>query len=105
MPESPVSVEFIVHAPVPCPEYKTITGNQMGSVKGWATSVRRRRAPRFKDDTELLSPSRRLARVPVLAELVTALGLDQAWEAPGQAPVWGWAERPVRQRLIQVLVT
>lgn len=43
--------------------------------------------------------------VVVRAELVTALASDQAWEAPGQARVWGWAERPARERLVRVLVT
>jgi hypothetical protein len=46
-----------------------------------------------------------LVRVPVRAELVTALALGQAWEAPAQARVWGWAERPARERLVRVLVT
>jgi hypothetical protein len=38
-------------------------------------------------------------RVPVRAELATALALDQAWEASGQPRVLGWAERPARRRL------
>jgi hypothetical protein len=49
-----------------------------------------------------------LVLVPVRAELVSVLGLGQAWEAPGHARVWGWAERQARQRLVQlvqVLVT
>jgi hypothetical protein len=46
-----------------------------------------------------------LVLVPVWAELVTAPELGQAWEAPGQARVSGWAERPVRQPLVQVSVT
>ena len=46
-----------------------------------------------------------LVRVPVRADLVTALALGQAWEAPAQARVWGWAERPARERLVRVLVT
>jgi hypothetical protein len=46
-----------------------------------------------------------LVRVPARAELVTALALGQAWEAPAQARVWGWAERPARQQLVWVLVT
>jgi hypothetical protein len=46
-----------------------------------------------------------LALVPVRAELATAPGLGQAWEAEGQARVWGWAEHQVRQGLVQVQVT
>jgi hypothetical protein len=46
-----------------------------------------------------------LGRVPVRAELATARELGQAWEAPGQVRVWGWAKRPVRQRLVQIPVT
>jgi hypothetical protein len=46
-----------------------------------------------------------LVRVPVQAELGTALALGQIQEAPGQARVWGSAERPARQQLVQVLVT
>jgi hypothetical protein len=46
-----------------------------------------------------------LALVPVQAEPATAPVLGQAWEAVGQARVWGWAEHPVRQRLFQVRVT
>ena len=46
-----------------------------------------------------------LALVPVRAELATAPALGQAREAAGQARVWGWAEHPVRQRLVQVRVT
>jgi hypothetical protein len=47
------------------------------------------------------------ALVLVQAEPATApvLGQGQAWEAVGQARVWGWAEHPVRQRLVQVRVT
>ena len=44
-------------------------------------------------------------RVRVRAELVTAPGSDQAWEVPGQPRVWGWAERPARQRLALILRT
>ncbi len=43
--------------------------------------------------------------VPVMAGLEQVLGLDQAREAAGQARVWGWAERPDRQQLIQILMT
>jgi hypothetical protein len=46
-----------------------------------------------------------LVLVQARAEVVTALALGQALEAPGQARVWGWAERPARQRLVQVLLT
>jgi hypothetical protein len=46
-----------------------------------------------------------LAPVPVRAELGSVLGLGQAWEVPGQARVLGLAERPARQRLVQVWVT
>ena len=46
-----------------------------------------------------------LALVPVRVGLEQVLGLDQAREAAGQARVWGWAERPDRQRLIQILMT
>lgn len=46
-----------------------------------------------------------LVLVPAGAELVTAPALGQAWEALGQARVQGSAERPVRQPLVQVLVT
>jgi hypothetical protein len=46
-----------------------------------------------------------LVRVPGRAEVVTALALGQAREAPGQARVWGSAEHPARQRLVRVPVT
>ena len=45
-----------------------------------------------------------LVLVPARAVLVTALVLGQAREAPGQERVRGWAERPARQRLVQVLL-
>jgi len=49
------------------------------------------------EKTKMLVPA------PVGAELASALALDQAWEAAGLALVSGWAERPVRQQLEQVL--
>jgi hypothetical protein len=45
-----------------------------------------------------------LVLVPARAILVTALVLGQAPEAPGQGRVRDWAERPARQRLVQVLL-
>ncbi len=45
-----------------------------------------------------------LVLVPARAERVRALALDQAWEAAGLAQGRGWAERPVRHRLVQVLL-
>ncbi len=45
-----------------------------------------------------------LVLVLVRAELARALASGQVWEAPGQARVSGWAERPARQRLLQELV-
>jgi hypothetical protein len=40
-PKSRVSVSFIVHSPVPCPECKTETGNQCFQCQGWGTLKRR----------------------------------------------------------------
>jgi hypothetical protein len=45
-----------------------------------------------------------LVLVPARAALVTALVWGQAREAEGQGRVRGWAERPARQRLVQVLL-
>ena len=52
----------------------------------------------------LFCAGKMLVLVPARAVLVTALGLGQAREAPGQERVRGWAERPARQRLVQVLL-
>jgi hypothetical protein len=56
-------------------------------------------------DSAVRVKRRAITLVPVRAraELVMALVLGQAWEAPGQARVWGWAERPVRQRLVPLV--
>ena len=53
----------------------------------------------------LFCAGKMLVLVPVRAEVVMAPALGQAWEAPGQVQVWGWAKRLARQQLVQVLVT
>ncbi len=52
----------------------------------------------------LVARLKMLVLVPARAERVRALALDQAWEAAGLAQGRGWAERPVRHRLVQVLL-
>jgi hypothetical protein len=54
--------------------------------------------------TFLFCAGKMLVLVPAWAVLVTALVLGQAREAPGQGRGRGWAERPARQRLVQVLL-